>query len=335
MSILRYEGEINFFVNKLKFIDSNIIIYGWNDIGQEIYKKFKQRVVAIVDKNHHGSRVDSITIDTLDSLRTINDLFIITSLNKKTITEIKTAIQSKFSKINILSVNDFYFGFSESEEMPRCCPICKTNSNYFKSFGYNPRQDAQCPSCGSLERHRLSWLFMKDRLNNIKNKKFLHIAPEPILQSKFSALFQDNYITADISGINVDLQMDITNIKLPDQSFDYIYCSHVLEHIIEDKKAMKELNRVLKNDGWAILLVPITSEGKTEEDFSIVSPEERLQVYGHPDHVRNYGYDYVDRLIECGWKVETIYPVDFLTEKQVEQMGLTKAAGEIYFCTKN
>ena len=220
--------------------------------------------------------------------------------------------------------------------MSRYCPICETDHEKFNSFGYNPREDALCPTCGSLERHRLSWLIIKDKIKNkdITNNNLLHIAPEKIFMEKFTNLFNENYLTADLYDKNAKIKMDITNIEYPEESFDYIYCSHVLEHIKDDKKAMRELNRVLKKDGWAILLVPIMTKGPTEEDHSINTPAERMKHYGHPDHVRNYGCDYKKRLEESGWEVEVIYAEDFLTTKEIELMGITKAAGEIYFCTK-
>ena len=220
--------------------------------------------------------------------------------------------------------------------MSRYCPICETNHEKFNQFGYIPRNDALCPNCGSLERHRLSCLVIENKIKNlhVNDKTMLHIAPEKVFMTKFYDLFGENYLTADLYDKNVKLKMDITNIEYPNESFDYIYCSHVLEHIQDDKKAMRELNRVLKKDGWAILLVPIVTKGPTEEDFSINTPKERMKHYGHPDHVRNYGCDYKERLEESGWKVEVIYAEDFLTPKEIELMGITKASGEIYFCTK-
>jgi len=220
--------------------------------------------------------------------------------------------------------------------MSRYCSICETRHEKFNSFGYVRREDALCPYCSSLERHRLSWLIIKDKFKNkkLENKNLLHIAPEKVFMEKFNDLFGENYLTADLYDDNAKIKMDITSIEYPDESFDFIYCSHVLEHIVEDKKAMRELNRVLKKDGWAILLVPIMTNGPTEEDFSITTSEERMRSYGHPEHVRNYGPDYKNRLEESGWKVEIIYPEGFLLEKDIELMGITKAAGEIYFCTK-
>jgi ubiquinone/menaquinone biosynthesis C-methylase UbiE len=129
------------------------------------------------------------------------------------------------------------------------------------------------------------------------------------------------------------MTMDITDIQYEDQSFDVIYCSHVLEHVQNDKKALRELFRVLKNDGWAILLVPITSE-TTVEDPSIVDPIERLRAFGQEDHVRKYGRDYVDRLREAGFTVEITKVDDLVCADEVVRMGLTPASGEVYHCTK-
>lgn len=230
----------------------------------------------------------------------------------------------------------FVIALKGGKDKDRYCPICEKYSKTFGSFGYTQREDAECPSCGSLERHRLSWLVIDKELQGIKieEKNMLHIAPEKVFMQKFDKLFKDNYLTADLNDKRAKLQMDITNIDYPSESFDYIYCSHVLEHIEDDRKAMKELCRVTKKDGWAILLVPIMTKGPTEEDHSINTPEERMKHYGHPEHVRNYGCDYKERLEESGWEVEVIYAEDFLTPKEIELMGITKAAGEIYFCTK-
>jgi ubiquinone/menaquinone biosynthesis C-methylase UbiE len=129
--------------------------------------------------------------------------------------------------------------------------------------------------------------------------------------------------------------MDVTDIQSPDDSFDIVYCSHVLEHVDDDRRAMRELCRVLRPDGWAILMVPITTD-RTVEDPSISDPQERLRLFGQKDHVRRYGPDFVDRLREAGFAVETIRPDDFLSPEEIERMAIDrKYAGEIYHCTKN
>jgi ubiquinone/menaquinone biosynthesis C-methylase UbiE len=161
----------------------------------------------------------------------------------------------------------------------------------------------------------------------------LCVAPEPWLDSRFKRLFGEGYLSADLQNPNAMIKMDITDIRFPDRSFDVIYCSHVFEHVPDDRKAMREICRVLTDDGWAILLVPITGE-RTYEDPSIVSPSERLKAFGQEDHVRRYGTDYVDRLRESGFRVAVVRPQEFLDDASIERMGLRMNAGEIYYCTR-
>jgi ubiquinone/menaquinone biosynthesis C-methylase UbiE len=127
--------------------------------------------------------------------------------------------------------------------------------------------------------------------------------------------------------------MNIMDIQYADQFFDVIFCSHVLEHVDDDMKAMREFYRVLKNSGWAILLVPITSE-QTFEDPSITDPQLRKKLFGQEDHVRRYGPDYVNRLRMAGFKVKTTKVRDLVDGVEAKRLGLTSASGNIYYCTK-
>jgi SAM-dependent methyltransferase len=217
----------------------------------------------------------------------------------------------------------------------RFCPVCRKSSPRFQSSGRVPRKDAKCIHCGALERHRLLWLYMSRRTNLFegKSRKMLHVAPEPCFEPFLRQHLGDNYITADLFDSRAMVKMDITNINYPDESFDVIYCSHVLEHVQDDRKAMREFYRILKNDGWAILLVPINVE-ETFEDPSITEAEERLRIFGQRNHVRNYGPDYVDRLCDAGFCVKIPKVNDFVQNDEIIQMGLTSASGEIYYCTK-
>lgn len=216
----------------------------------------------------------------------------------------------------------------------RYCPVCGKRSRRFTHFGIVPREDAQCPHCGSLERHRLSWLFLQTKTDLFAGKqKMLHVAPEPFVESILMKRIGSNYLTADLFNPNAMVKMDICDIQYPDNSFDVIYCSHVLEHVTDDKQAMRELCRVLNTNGWAILNVPITTE-KTFEDPSIVDPKERLKIFGQEDHVRRYGQDYIERLRDSGFDVEIIKVDDLVNGDDAVQMGLTRASGEIYYCTK-
>lgn len=158
----------------------------------------------------------------------------------------------------------------------------------------------------------------------------LHFAPEQAFIQPFSMYIGDGYLTADLYE-NAMVKIDITDIQYPMETFDVIYCSHVLEHIADDVKAIRELSRVLKKDGWALIVVPILSE-KTFEDRNIVDPADRLRVFGQANHVRICGLDYVDRLKSDGFKVKA-YKTDEIATKQ-EQIKFGLRDEVLYFCTK-
>jgi len=174
---------------------------------------------------------------------------------------------------------------------------------------------------------------MRDKALLFKGQKLLHVAPEACLREKIHELVGSNYLTADLLTDNVDITMDITEIQYPDGYFDAIYCSHVLEHVPDERKAMREVWRVLKPDGWAILLVPILAS-ETFEDNSIKTPEARLEAFGQEDHVRVYGPDYIDRLVESGFLVKRTSPADILGKEEIITLGLGKESGDIFLCRK-
>jgi SAM-dependent methyltransferase len=219
-----------------------------------------------------------------------------------------------------------YYGRSiPSHGKGRFCPVCGKSSRRFAQFGFVPREEAQCVYCGALERHRLLWLFVtkKTDIFGCTSKKMLHVAAEPCLESNFRQRIGQNYLTADLFKPAM-VKMDVTDIQYANESFDAIICSHVLEYIQDDRRAMREFYRVLKNDGWAILLVPITSD-KTLEGPSIAEPDER----------RRYGQtDYVDRLRKAGFSVDVTKVSDLVDGEEAVEMGLTPHSGEIYYCTK-
>lgn len=179
------------------------------------------------------------------------------------------------------------------------CPCCGGNFSTFLPYGMtNPQENSQCPRCGCVERHRILWLYLQNKTDFFKDKlKVLHFAPEYWFQKQFKNLPNLDYITTDLFDKLAMVKMDITNITYEDNQFDVILCSHVLEHIPDEHKAMTELRRILKPSGWAILQVPLdTRLEKTFEDPGIVSPEDRRKAFGQEDHVRFHGLDYQDRL---------------------------------------
>lgn len=223
----------------------------------------------------------------------------------------------------------FYFGNQF------VCPCCNGHFRKFLTFAVKPRQNAQCPGCDSLERHRLLWLYLKDKTNFFKdNLKVLDVAPMDFFQQNCKGLTNLDYMSADISSPTAMVKMDITNTSLPDNQFDCIICYHVLEHIPDDRKAMKEMFRILKPGGWAILQSPVdSSRDETFEDPDMVSPEEQERVFGESGHIRIYGLDYKNRLEAAGFSVKLDNYCRELEDDLIKKYGLLKDE-PIYFCSK-
>ncbi len=215
------------------------------------------------------------------------------------------------------------------------CPCCQGNFRGFLPFGANRRQNAICPGCLSLERHRLLWLYLQNKTNLFnENLAVLHVAPEYIFQRKLISFSHLKYLTADIVSGEAMVQMDITNISYDDNYFDVILCNHVLEHIPDDDRAIKELYRVLKPNGWAILQVPIDRQlAKTIEGSPTLTLEEREKLFGHHDHVRQYGRDYQVKLEQAGFTVKIDSYPQQLGAEAIKKFGLIPDEN-IFVCLK-
>jgi SAM-dependent methyltransferase len=255
----------------------------------------------------------------------------------------KRIIPKKYQPVvkkNILRL--FYFGKAYH------CPVCRSNVRLLKPLGYDlpvilekkivgsGLRKAMCPVCGSSDRVRLLFLFLKSKTNLFaKPVKLLHLAPEKPLSDIFIKHKNVDYLTADLNPEQVMVKMDITAIQFPDNTFDAILCNHVLEHIPDDRKAMRELHRVLKPGGWAILQVPVSKVlEQTYEDYTITSPQEREKYFGQKDHLRIYGKDYFQRLKEAGFLVEAFnWPSDSHLLNDGNRYGLNKDE-TVFYCIK-
>ncbi|WP_400074159.1 class I SAM-dependent methyltransferase [Zobellia russellii] len=209
-------------------------------------------------------------------------------------------------------------------------PIDGKKFKSFLPYGYeSPRENVLSPFTLSLERHRLLWLYLKNETNFFtKRLKVLHFAPEQAFYKRFRKLKNLEYITTDLLSPLADVKADICNLPFEDNSFDVILCNHVLEHIPDDTKAMQELYRVLKKDGWAILQIPQDLERKTTfEDDSITDKKERTKIFGQYDHVRIYGWDYFEKLRSIGFIVEEVDYTATLSPETIDRYRLAK--GEI------
>lgn len=188
-----------------------------------------------------------------------------------------------------------------------------------------------------MARHRFVWLYFQNTMNlwNLpQNLKVLHFAPESPFQSRFRKHFGKNYITTDLMSRGVDVKCDIMDLPFEDGKFDIIYCSHVLEHIDDDRKAMAQLRRVLSRNGRAIIMVPINMEiEKTYEDPTIISRDDRLKHFGQEDHVRVYGRDFRDRLRGAGLRFKEIHWNALFPTDVMANSDILSGAGLIYECT--
>ena len=209
-------------------------------------------------------------------------------------------------------------------------PIDERSFSKFLPYGYeSQRENVLSPSTLSLERHRLLWLYLQDHTDFFTSPhKVLHFAPEQAFYKRFRNLENLDYTTTDLESPLADVKADICNLPFKNDSFDFILCNHVLEHIADDTKAMQEIFRVLEPGGTAILQIPQDlSREKTFEDDTITDRKERAMVFGQYDHVRVYGKDFFDKLRSVGFKVEEVDLTSHLTPDVVEKYRLAK--GEI------
>lgn len=216
------------------------------------------------------------------------------------------------------------------------CNCCDKEFRTFLPKGNIKRENAQCPYCGSLERTRLLHLYLKNETTIFKNHlRVLHFAPERCLYDIFKKLDID-YIDGDINPAYASKVIDATNIDYPDSYFDLIICSHVLGHIPDEKKALREINRVMKKNGTALIQTLINrSSEKTFEDPKISSAKDRLSIYGEVDLVRLHGLDFSTRLELQGFQVESIDYRQNVSQSQRESSSLGDGNREMIFkCTK-
>ena len=209
-------------------------------------------------------------------------------------------------------------------------PIDGKSFRKFLPYGYEiQRKNVLSPSTLSLERHRLLWLFLQQETDFFSaEKKVLHMAPEQCFLSLFRKQKNLAYITADLYSPIADVKADICNLPFEENSFDVVFCNHVLEHIADDTKAMQELYRVLKPGGMGIFQIPQDlNRATTFEDNSITDHKERARLFGQYDHVRVYGRDYFNKLRAIGFRVDEVDYTQQISPEMVERFCLSK--GEV------
>lgn len=218
------------------------------------------------------------------------------------------------------------------------CVCCNSQFRSFAPFGTVRRENAWCPQCESLERHRMLWMFLRERTSVFAEPtRLLHVAPETIFFKQFVHQSHIEYYPADkFNNLYPEgtAFIDLLAINYPDAHFDAIICNHVFQYIEEDRVAMRELHRVLKPGGWAILQVPIGRHlNQTYEDATITNPIDREKAFGLKDHVRFYAMDYVQRLQEEGFMVQAEDYSSQFSAEEIHRYGFLKG-DPIFFCKK-
>jgi SAM-dependent methyltransferase len=217
-----------------------------------------------------------------------------------------------------------------SNKLIRECPICRYNG-YFRSFGQENRPEAMCPQCKSLERHRLLYLALTQHEQYMLiGKDVLHFAPEECIRD-LARRASKTYITADLLPRDVDIALDITNICIPSNAFDIVICNHVIDQIPNDIAALRELYRILRLQGLALITVTIVEGWEhTFEDPEIHSRENRRRYFGLEDRCHYYGRDFSTRIEAAGFVVDVFQP-EF---RCYSHYGLT-AGDKIFICRKH
>ncbi|HHU75066.1 MAG TPA: class I SAM-dependent methyltransferase [Clostridiales bacterium] len=323
-----------------------IVLYGVGSYLKSYLADFENvldNVLMIVDGSNEkvGKKFHGFEIKSKEELRDISDEVIIAIASETYYECIKGDIKEINSKLKCLTLTDALLKIYTPIGY---CNLCKTSVGFWRRIGEknktvytiigNGQRRGGCPVCGSYDRNRWQYYVIKNYTELLNQKSVvLHFAPEYPLLSKIKENIGTKYYTADIQEGRADYVVDITNIKFEEKKFDYIIANHVLEHITNERKAISELIRCLKDNGIIILSFPVTMETKTLENCNHISEEDRIKYYGQKDHVRLYGNDYIDRLERYGLNVEALIPNELLDKQTIIMNGFIEN-DIMLLCTK-
>jgi len=209
----------------------------------------------------------------------------------------------------------------------------------YRVVGGGYKRNVRCPNCGSTARVRLLRLFFELRTDVLRTeKKVLHISPNRLLGSWLQSNRNIQYTCGALNPGEFKelgaIALDATRMSIDDGLFDIVLCNHVLEHVRDDAAAMREIHRVLKQDGYAIIQAPLALNlPRTIEDAPRSTPAQRKDSFGGSDHVRLYGLDYFDRLRKAGFRVVRDNPFQNSWASDLERHRLEKDE-DVVICYK-
>lgn len=208
------------------------------------------------------------------------------------------------------------------------CNVCGATARSW----WGGRENGRCPTCRCPNRTRTLWWWLQREAPNAREWRILHFAPEAPLERQLRGWSSRQYQTCDLINRAVDLTVDIQRLPLPDASYDLIVCSHVLEHVPDDRAAMRELRRICSPKGRVVIMVPMNPHAPTVEDLSDLRPEERTRRFGQFDHLRQYGTDFVAILGTAGLDVQVFEPGVEIDSSQRSRLGLA-VNEQIFVCS--
>lgn len=323
-----------------------IVIYGAGKYGIELLRilnNLNYLVDYFIQSKVEKTQIQGIKVISWNELikkdNNINILFAIR--NKSVLSSIKNDIlHNKRNNIYVYDCIEFIEnnqGIQKiiSSQGNKECIICGNkierflpggiDTDIFKKhhiIGGGNRKNCICPICRTSDRERWQYYVLWNIIHiNCVSGRVLHFAPELSIINILKNNINIDYYTGDIIKGRAMHITDITSMQYADSTMDYIICNHVLEHIVEIKRAISEIKRVLKDDGVFIFSFPICDDLNTYEDINIISPEDRLKHYGQEDHVRLYGKDFADIYIKYGFDLDICRPKDMLTKEEIERYG--------------
>lgn len=300
-SIIHIKNTVNKLQHKLEKYELS-----WNDSIKEALCRVIESLVDLAEIYGIDQLLELIKTMNVDDIKNLADGLTLVDNIQKVCDELLLYYRENMFQCNVCKNNVFFLSNSPYESM------CKQNGFlYWNVKAYlQSKRNYKCPICKSRDRDRLIIAFLEMvRAEKKETLRMLHIAPEPSVESYALSRADIRYESMDLTMPNVTFQADLQDMDMvEDETYDIIVCSHVLEHVKNDFRAMSELYRILKPQGVCLVLVPlIVGKVDTDEQCGRVCESEKWRRFGKEDHVRLYGKkDFIKRLNKAGFYVNEL-----------------------------